>query len=163
MTKPAILCVDDQRDVLAALLKDLEPLGKYFDVVDTESADEAMQVLEDFDAAGQPVALVISDHVMPGESGVEFLTTISRQKRFTNTRKLLLTGLATHDDTIRAINDAHIDGYIAKPWEAEELLAQVKQLVTHFIFDKFPDSYPQYQPVLDSDVMFKRLQQRGGP
>ena len=163
MSKPVILCVDDQRDVLAALLKDLEPLGDYFDMVDTESADEAMQVLEEFDAQGQPVALIISDHVMPGGSGVEFLTAISKQKRFAHTRKLLLTGLATHDDTIRAINEAHIDGYITKPWEAAELLAQIKQLVTQFIFDEFPDSYQQYQPVLDSDVMFERLQAGGGP
>ena len=163
MAKPVILCVDDQREVLAALTKDLDPLTKLLSVVDIESADEAKEVLDDLEAAGEPIALIISDHVMPGMSGVDLLAELAEDKRFANTRKLLLTGLATHEDTIRAINQAKIDHYIAKPWQPDELIASVKKLITRFVFDVYPDDYLRFQSVMDSDAMVELLGKRGGP
>lgn len=163
MSKPVILCVDDQREVLAALTKDLEPLTTHFSLVDAESADEALEVLDDLEAGGTPIALIISDHVMPGVSGVDFLSRVASQGRFAKTRKLLLTGLATHEDTIRAINEGHIDNYTAKPWQPGALLASVKKLITDYIFDALPDDYLSYKSLMDPDVMIKRLQRRGGP
>ncbi|QNN22183.1 response regulator [Planctomycetales bacterium ZRK34] len=163
MSKPVILCVDDQREVLAALTKDLEPLTSHFSLVDAESADEAIDVLDDLEAGGTPIALIISDHVMPGVSGVDFLSKIAAQSRFAKTRKLLLTGLATHEDTIRAINEGHIDNYTAKPWQPGTLLATVKKLISEYVFDALPDAYLDYKGVMDPDVMINRLQRRGGP
>ncbi len=61
------------------------------------------------------IALIISDHVMPGKTGVELLTDVSKDGRFGFTRKVLLTGQATHTDTINAINSAGIDRYFEKP------------------------------------------------
>ena len=157
MSKPIILCIDDQRDVLAALERDLEPLTALLDVVTCESAEEAQQVLEDLETSGEPVALIISDHVMPGTTGVDLLSQITQAERFTATRKMLLTGLATHDDTIRAINQAKIDQYFAKPWQPDELIATAKQLITQFVFDTYPDRYMDFGPILDSDVMVDRM------
>ena len=163
MSKPVILCVDDQREVLAALTKDLDSLTTHFSIVDAESADEALEVLDDLEASGAPIALIISDHVMPGVSGVDFLSKVAAQSRFSKTRKLLLTGLATHEDTIRAINEGHIDNYTAKPWQPGTLLASVKKLITEYVFDALPDDYLSYKALMDPDVMIKRLQKRGGP
>lgn len=157
MSKPVILCIDDQRDVLAALSKDLDHFALQFDVVEAESADEAQEVLDDLDATGQPVALIISDHVMPGGTGVDLLSKIAAGPRFQQTRKLLLTGLATHADTIRAINEAKIDQYIAKPWDVAELHAAVARLVTHFIFDAMPDDHRKYLDILDKQVVLARM------
>jgi two-component system chemotaxis response regulator CheY len=162
MTKPVILCVDDQREVLAALTKDLAPLADLFSIVDCESADEALNILQDLIDAGNPVALIISDHVMPGTTGVDFLSQVTDRRLAPGTRKLLLTGLATHEDTIRAINQAKIDLYIAKPWATEELLAAVRKLVTTFIFEVMPDDYMDFRQILDSDVMIDRLHGGGG-
>ncbi len=163
MSKPAILCVDDQREVLAALVKDLDPLSAYFHLIDCESAEEALGVLDDLHTGGEPVALIISDHVMPGTSGVELLTKVRGDDRFSRVRMLLLTGLATHDDTIRAINEARIDSYVAKPWQPEDLLAVVKKLITGHLLDADPDGYQKYMDVIDQDVMLDRLRQRGAP
>lgn len=157
MRKPVILCIDDQRDVLAALEKDLQPLTARLDVVTCESAEEAQQVLDDLETSGEPVALIISDHVMPGTTGVELLTQITKSARFASTRKLLLTGLATHDDTIRAINQARIDQYIPKPWQPDHLISTVRKLVSQFIFDVMPDRYMDFKDLLDSEVMMQRL------
>lgn len=100
MEKINIVCVDDQREVLSAVLQDLTPLKEWLTIEDCESAEEALELIEDLDAQGEHIALVISDHVMPGQSGVELLTEISQDRRFTHTKKVLLTGQATHQDTI---------------------------------------------------------------
>lgn len=159
MAKPAIVCVDDQREVLAALVRDLDDLTSHFAIVDCESAGEAMDVLNDLDASGDPIALIISDHVMPGTSGVDLLTKLRHDNRFGAVRMLLLTGLATHDDTIRAINDARIDSYVGKPWQADELLAGVKKLVTGYVLDTMPDHQQAFAAILDPEVLIDRMKQ----
>lgn len=163
MSKPVILCVDDQREVLAALTKDLEPFAEAFDVIDAESADDARGVIDDLTARGTPIALIISDHVMPGETGVDLLAAARDRADLPATRRLLLTGLATHEDTIRAINEAAIDRYIAKPWHTDELNKTVGELVTRFVIDQYPDDYERFLGVLDRDAMFDALRRRGAP
>lgn len=92
MEKLNLICVDDQREVLSAVLQDLEPLNKWLNIEDCESADEVLELMDELDADGEMIALIISDHVMPGKTGVELLTEISKDSRFVRTRKVLLTG-----------------------------------------------------------------------
>ena len=106
MDKLNLICVDDQREVLSAVLQDLQSLSQWLNIEDCESADEVLELMDELDAEGEMIALIISDHVMPGKTGVELLTEISKDSRFIHTRKVLLTGQATHTDTINAINSA---------------------------------------------------------
>lgn len=129
MPKANIICVDDEREVLAALKKDLESLERDYTISECESANEAWELLEELFDADEKVRLIICDHIMPGENGVQFLTRAYEDERFRDVKKVMLTGLATHQETIQAINDAHIHLYMEKPWDAEELLAKVKQLL----------------------------------
>jgi len=163
MSKPVILCIDDQREVLAALTKDLEPFAERFDLIDAESAEDAGGVLEELLARGTPIALIISDHVMPGTHGVDLLASLRGRDELRHTGRLLLTGLATHEDTIRAINQAAIDRYIAKPWKPDELHRNVSELLTNFILANYPDDYQRFLPVLSQDVMLQIMQQGAGP
>ncbi|WP_029810480.1 response regulator [Vibrio parahaemolyticus] len=156
MEKLNLICVDDQREVLSAVLQDLEPLNKWLNIEDCESADEVLELMDELDADGEMIALIISDHVMPGKTGVELLTEISKDSRFVRTRKVLLTGQATHTDTINAINSAGIDRYFEKPWQANQLIECVRNLVTQYIFDMGLD-YTQYYEHLDQNVVFDRL------
>ncbi|UGA55903.1 response regulator [Vibrio sp. VB16] len=156
MEKLNLICVDDQREVLSAVLQDLEPLSTWLNIEDCESAAEALELMDDFDAEGEFVALIISDHVMPGKTGVELLTEISQDGRFSTTKKILLTGQATHQDTITAINLARIESYFEKPWNAEVLRERARTLVTEFIFDQGLD-YTDYQGNLDQNVVLARL------
>lgn len=156
MEKIYILCVEDIREVLNAILQDLEPLGAYFILEGCESALEAGDLLEEIDANGDFVGLFVCDHVMPEKSGVEFLTEVNRDSRFKNSKKLLLTGLATHQDTIEAINKAGIDRYIEKPWDAEMLVQQARELLTRFILDEGL-LYEKYLPILDAQVLLDRI------
>jgi two-component system chemotaxis response regulator CheY len=154
MTRPAIICIDDQSEVLDAVLRDIEKFEEHFDIYDCDSPDDARSVLDECEGNDIPVALIISDHVMPEETGVDFLASVYKEGRFPNTRKLLLTGLATHDDTIRAINEARIDRYMAKPWDAEELNTEISRLVTYAIYD-YDLEFSDFQGSLNAEVMLE--------
>ena len=95
MEKINIICVDDQPEVLDSVLRDLRPLNSCFRLEGVESASECRELLEEFDQDGELTGLIISDHVMPGGSGVELLGGIAKDDRFAGTRKILLTGQAT--------------------------------------------------------------------
>ncbi len=159
MGKPSILIVDDQRDVLATVKKDLAPLEAYFTLVECESAAEAKEILNELDAGGEAAALIICDHIMPQQNGVDFLIELNHDARFQPLKKLLLTGLATHQDTITAINQARIDRYIEKPWEPDALLRMVKELVTLFLLRSGLD-YQPYLPILDQEILYQEIKKR---
>lgn len=156
MDKLYIICVDDQREVLSAVIKDLQPLSKYFLLEECESAEECEDLLEQLDEEGAQVALVISDHIMPGRSGVELLAGLTKDRRFASTKKVLLTGQATHRDTIEAVNAARIDHYFEKPWDPDELLKTGRRLVTEFVLAQRLD-YEPYASVLDQATLYREL------
>ncbi|AJQ92391.1 response regulator [Gynuella sunshinyii] len=156
-----IICVDDQREVLNTIAEDLKIFEQQVNIEECESAEEAQEVMEDLDSQGDLIALIISDHVMPDKTGVDFLADVKADGRFVQTKKVLLTGLATHQDTITAINQAGIDHYIEKPWKQAELQKTVRELLTHYIFNAGLD-YQKYLEILDKDIVFSRLQNSTG-
>ncbi len=160
MDRLYILCIEDQPEVLRAISSDLRPLENVSRIEECESAEEAAGVVEDIDRAGDHVAVVVSDHVMPERTGVDFLIELHHDVRFKNTRKILLTGLATHQDTIRAINRADIDRYIEKPWQPEQLRQYVRELLTLYVLDAGLD-YQRYLPVLDQPTLLGELRRKG--
>ncbi len=156
MDKIYIICVDDQPEVLDSVMRDLRPLAPLIRVEDASGTADCMRLIEQIDEEGGHVAVVISDQVMPGESGTGLLGKIAGDRRFRHTRKVLLTGQATHADTINAINEGQVDNYVEKPWEAAKLLAVVKRLLTHYIVDAGLD-YKTYMSVLDAQTLFSKL------
>lgn len=160
MKKINILCIDDQREVLAAVQKDLDFFEPIAEVLECESAAEAEEILEELYVKEAPVALIICDHIMPEENGVDFLARLKGDDRYASIRSILLTGLATHEDTIEAINCAHVSHYIEKPWDAQDLIQQVKVLLTRYILG-LGDDYAEYQEFLDQPTLLKELRSRG--
>ncbi len=144
MDKLQIVCVDDQREVLAAVKKDLEIFNPICDITTCESAAEAEEVLQELLETSQPVALIICDHIMPGENGIDFFIRLNRNGQLPHTQKMLLTGLATHQETIKAINEAEIDYYIEKPWIQSDFQQAVKKLLKRFLEKqgKTAEAYP---------------------
>lgn len=156
MEKLYIICVDDQREVLNALLSDLELFENHLIIEECESANEAWELIEQIDERGDFVAIIISDQVMPENSGVDFLKRVKEDGRFENTRKILLTGQATHQDTIEAINVASLDNYIEKPWDKKNLHDIIKSLLTQFIVEKGFD-HMEFMPLIDSETLYRLL------
>ena len=161
MEKLYIILVEDQPEVLRAIANDLEAFEEHFVLEECSSTAEAWELIEQIDAAGDYVALIISDHVMPHETGVDFLIRVNQDIRYTHTRKILLTGLATHQDTIQAINQAAIHRYIEKPWKRDQLIQVAKALITEYLLE-MGFSYQDYQPFLDRDTLLRMMQQMKG-
>ena len=119
MSKPAILTVDDDPMVAAAISRDLRNrYGDDYLVVGARSAAQGLAVLTKLALRNQPVALIASDQRMPGMTGVEMLErarTLAPGAKF-----LLLTAYADTDVAIKAINDIGLDYYLLKPWDPPE-------------------------------------------
>lgn len=148
MAKVIILCVDDQREVLDALERDLGAFVPTFVVEAAESVEEARAVVQKAVASGNQIGLVLADHLMPGTTGVDFLVELNRQAATAPARKLLITAHAGLEDTIKAVNEADLHHYIAKPWKREELHVAVRKQLTEYVIHNVEDVLP-YVKVLD--------------
>ncbi len=153
---PIILCIDDQREVLSAVVKDLEIFEKSFEIMQAESVKEAKELINEADSHGEKIALVICDHIMPQENGITFLGEFNSDSRFRTTKKILLTGLASHQDTIDAINVASIDSYIEKPWDGDDLISKVKRMLTLFILSEGIDA-TKFLSLLDQELYYSKI------
>jgi thioredoxin reductase (NADPH) len=119
MSKPAILTVDDDPRVSAAISRDLQNrYGSDYRVVRATSGDEALGVLTKLALRSQPVAMIASDQRMPAMSGIEML---ERARTLApDAKQLLLTAYADTGVAIKAINDIGLDHYLLKPWDPPE-------------------------------------------
>jgi len=159
MDKLYIIAVDDQEQVLRALEDDLGEFLSHMEVETCTSGSEVLELIEEIDGQGDHLAVVVSDHVMPGMTGVELLSAIKEDGRFAATQKLLLTGLASHQDTIDAINQASLDMYVPKPWNREDLKNKIKTLLTKFLIARrLP--HEGYRPILDQETLYAELRNR---
>ncbi len=123
-----IVCVDDEEGVLRVLRAQLGArFGHECQIATARSGDEAVALFDELTREGEQIALVIADQIMPGMKGVELLEIVDR--RMPTTTKILLTGQAGLDAVIEAINRAHLNHYIGKPWDETALLLAVETLL----------------------------------
>jgi CheY-like chemotaxis protein len=125
MAKPIILCVDDEVVILKSLRRQLKQAFEDAYVYESaENADEALEFLEEIQAESTDVLVIVSDWLMPGMKGDEFL--IKAHERFPRVVKILLTGQADESAIARAVKDANLHRYFAKPWDDSELINSIK-------------------------------------
>ncbi len=115
-TKPSILTVDDEPEVLAAVVRDLRArYGTDYSVVSAGSGSEAIDAVKQMALESSPLALILADQRMPGVTGLDVLR--ASVELFPATRRALLTAYADTDVAIAAINEIGLDQYIMKPWD----------------------------------------------
>ena len=119
MTKPAILVVDDDTAVLAAIERDLRKQYRSdYRVMKADSGAEAVEAAKELATRNTPVALFLVDQRMPGVSGTELLREV--MKIHPDSRRVLLTAYADTDAAIAGINEVSLDHYLMKPWDPPE-------------------------------------------
>jgi thioredoxin reductase (NADPH) len=119
MAKPVLLTVDDDREVLRAIERDLRrKYASEYRVLRAESGEEAMEIVRELKVRNNAIALFLIDQRMPGLSGVEFLA--EAITLFPDAKRVLLTAYADTDAAIAAINEAGVDHYLLKPWDPPE-------------------------------------------
>ena len=132
---PRLLLVDDEPEVLAALRVGLRRYG--FEIMTAISGEEALQLVDDhgFD-------VVVSDEQMPGMSGSSLLAAI--RLRSPSTVRIVLTGQASLDATMAAINEASVFRFLTKPCSAAELAGCIESGLAHRTVD------PEHERVADT-------------
>ncbi len=129
--RPAIVAVDDEPAVLAAIARDLRRgFGERFRVLRAGSGVEALEALRELRARGEAVALLIADQRMPGMEGTTYLT--EARKLVPDAKRVLLTAYADTQAAIAAINEVALDYYLLKPWDPpeEQLYPVLEDLLT---------------------------------
>ena len=130
MSKPILLSVDDDSDVLRAIERDLRSrYGAEYRVIGSDSPDAAMEILKQLKVRNDSVALLLADQRMPGMNGVEFLQ--EGMRVFPDAKRALLTAYADTNAAISAINEANINFFFMKPWDppADHLYPQLDDLL----------------------------------
>jgi thioredoxin reductase (NADPH) len=119
VNKPVLLVVDDDAQVLAAVRRDLRArYRESYTVVAASSGEEALATIRELKARGDELALVISDQRMPGIHGTGVLA--ASREIYPLARRVLLTAYSDIEAAIKAINEAHLDHYLSKPWDPPE-------------------------------------------
>jgi DNA-binding NtrC family response regulator len=116
MSTATILIVDDERNVLAGLARTLWRSG--YKLLTADSPRAAFELLRQ-----QAVDVVISDYLMPGMNGLEFLKLV--RDRHQDTVRIMLTGHADLEVAVKAINEGEIYRFLAKPCPPAELQVTV--------------------------------------
>jgi len=116
MTKPVLLTVDDDPEVLNAIERDLRHHFRAdYRVVKAASGAEALEAVRQLFERGAQIALFLVDERMPQMSGTQFL--LEAIKLYPEARRVLLTAYADTETAITAINEVGLDHYLLKPWE----------------------------------------------
>ena len=129
--RPAIVAVDDEPAVLAAVARDLRRgFGERFRILRATSGAEALELLGQLRRRGDQVAMLIADQRMPGLPGTEYL--VEARKIVPDAKRVLLTAYADTQAAISAINEVALDYYLLKPWDPpeEQLYPVVEDLLT---------------------------------
>jgi len=118
-----ILIVDDEPHVISALIRGLDE--EPYLLTGAPGGKEALQLMSQ-----QGFKVVISDEKMPGMDGAEFLSLV--KKFHPETVRIMLTGHASIEATMRAVNSGEIYRFFTKPWDDTELKLALRSAVEKY-------------------------------
>ena len=128
--RPAILAVDDEPAVLAAVARDLRRgFGERYRILRASSGAEGLEILTELRRRGEQAAMLIADQRMPAMAGTEYLQ--QARQLIPDAKRVLLTAYADTEAAIAAINEVDLDYYLLKPWDPpeEQLFPVVEDLL----------------------------------
>lgn len=129
----SVLVIDDDEQIRGLIVRLLRPMGHT--IMEAGSAEEAHEKL-----AGASPDVVLVDMQLPGKSGHDVLAEIRADPRTRLIPVVMITGAATHERKLKAI-EAGVTDFIAKPFSAEELVARVRALLElKFVTDALEDA-----------------------
>jgi CheY-like chemotaxis protein len=118
MSERAILCVDDEKNILMALKRLLRK--EEYTIHLAGSGEEGLTIL-----GTNPIQVVLSDQRMPGMTGIEFLQKV--KDNYPHTVRVILSGFADAHMIVDSINQGEVYRFLGKPWNDDELKAIIRQ------------------------------------
>lgn len=150
MNKATIVCIDDELLILHSLRDQLmRSLGDEFAVEIAESGEEALSLCAELVQAGIDIPVVICDQIMPKMLGDQVLSAIHQQHP--RALKILLTGTASFDSIVHAVNHANLYRYLAKPWDETDLNLTIREATR---------SYYQNQQLAEQNRILQAINQK---
>lgn len=127
MSRPVILCVDDEPLILEALKTELRSrFASRFSYETALDAEEALTLIDELVDEGLSIVLVLSDWMMPGIKGDEFVARV--RKTWPSTQTILVTGHADREAIERLLQSGDTTRVLTKPWRSAELLDLIEEL-----------------------------------
>jgi two-component system probable response regulator PhcQ len=115
---PKVLFVDDEPQVTHALKRTLRK--EHYVILTANSAREALEML-----AHTAIDVIVADEHMPGMAGSDLLALV--RHRHPRTRRIMLTGHASLEAAVRAINEGGISRFLTKPCKDTDLTCAIAQ------------------------------------
>jgi diguanylate cyclase (GGDEF)-like protein len=124
--KCSVLVVDDEPAVLALLTGQLRD---EFEVFTAPTAEAARSTL-----SGRAIDIVLTDLQLPDANGIQLLDWV--QHNAPRTARVLLSGTARIEDAADAINCSRVHRLVLKPWRAEDLLTNLRQVARGLLLER---------------------------
>lgn len=118
-----VMLVDDEAYVISALQRAL--IDESYETTGVNSGEAALQLME-----GKSYKVVISDERMPGMDGATFLSVV--KERYPETVRIMLTGHASVDATMKAVNNGEIYRFFVKPWDEVQLKLAIRSAIEKY-------------------------------
>jgi len=128
MNKTTIICIDDEMMILKSLKSQLKKhLGMNAIVETANSADEGLELLDELDQGNNQIVVIVSDYLMPGMKGDEFLLTA--RNRHPKIESIMLSGEIPDEAAKNARENLNLVALVAKPWDEFQFLEIVKKAI----------------------------------
>lgn len=129
MSRTTIICIDDEMVILKSLKSQLKKhLGTQAVIETANSADEGLEILQEVDRGDNQIVVIVSDYLMPGMKGDEFLHTA--RTRHPRIESIMLSGEIPDDAAKNARENLDLVALVAKPWDELNFLEIVKQAIS---------------------------------
>jgi len=124
--KRILFVVDDEAIILLSLKQQLRlRFGSDYLYETALSGEEALERLRALYSEGSEVTVLVSDWLMPGMKGDEFLVRVHRE--FPSIRLIMLTGHADESEMTRLRKEADLFLFVRKPWNSEKLMEAIER------------------------------------
>ncbi|MGE4489079.1 MAG: response regulator [Kiritimatiellales bacterium] len=140
--KDAVLIIDDDAFMLKVLYRVLQ---KEYVLYQAESAEEAVEVLR-----GRHVKAILCDHVLPGQSGLDFLITL--KQRNSQIKSVLFSAALETEQFIKAINHGQIFRFIKKPASPADIQQAVREAVRQYDIEQIQQQLLDNQKNIDKQI-----------
>ncbi len=126
--KKVILLVDDEAIIILALSRELRrAFGGEYRIETALDAKEAFAIIEEVEKEGCELIVVVSDWLMPGMKGDEFLVRL--RERYPKLALFMVTGQADESAVQRVLTEAKVVACLRKPWRGPELVDLIRNAV----------------------------------
>jgi len=119
-----IVCVDDDPDMLAAVVRTLRPVG--YQILQVSNPIDALDLV-----AMRDIAVLVSDYEMPQMNGVDLAAAARRVRPVTV--RVMMTGRQSLDTAVEGINQGEIFRYVQKPFDVKTLRRAVEEAVERHV------------------------------